>query len=311
MRFFSSIILVICFFSISANAQQDSVMFHPERYVTLDSVIIGKKIDISSFIRKVRDDSTFYKAFKTLRLVNYQSITDARMFGRNKNQTAMLRLKLRQNRRNGCRSMEVIEEEHNGDIYDKNGAWNYYTLSMFASLFFTKGIVCNEHNLVGGEYFSLSQKSGLEKHKEQLKMLFFQPGRKIDGIPMVSGKTGIFEENMLQHYDLLINEETIEGRSCLTLTQKVKPESVGQVVLDEMKTWLDQESNEVLARNYHLSFDAGVYDFDVRMDVKMSHVNGMLVPALIRYDGNWKIMFQRRERSVFTATFSDFLPESN
>ena len=30
------------------------------------------------------------------------------------------------------------------------------------------------------------------------------------------------------------------------------------------------------------------------------------VPSLIRYNGNWKAIFKKRERGVFTATLSDF-----
>jgi hypothetical protein len=63
---------------------------------------------------------------------------------------------------------------------------------------------------------------------------------------------------------------------------------------------------EVMARNYSLSYKAGVYDFDVRMEVQMTRFNGLIVPQLIRYHGNWKVMFKRRERGVFTATLYGF-----
>jgi hypothetical protein len=73
-----------------------------------------------------------------------------------------------------------------------------------------------------------------------------------------------------------------------------------------MTTWFDETTNEVVARNYSLSYDAGVYDFKVQMEVQMTHFGKLLVPALIRYNGNWKAIFKDRERGVFTATLFGF-----
>ena len=51
---------------------------------------------------------------------------------------------------------------------------------------------------------------------------------------------------------------------------------------------------------------SGVYDFDVKMQVELIDFNGMTVPSLIRYNGNWKAIFRKREHGVFTATLYDF-----
>jgi hypothetical protein len=50
-----------------------------------------------------------------------------------------------------------------------------------------------------------------------------------------------------------------------------------------------------------------VYDFKVNMEVKMTTVGNLLVPALLSYNGNWKAIFKKRERGVFTATLFDFV----
>jgi hypothetical protein len=78
------------------------------------------------------------------------------------------------------------------------------------------------------------------------------------------------------------------------------------VVIDEMNTWFDESTLDIVGRNYSLSYDAGVYDFDVQMEVKMQNFNGLTVPSLIRYRGNWKVIGKKRERGVFTATLSQF-----
>jgi hypothetical protein len=62
-----------------------------------------------------------------------------------------------------------------------------------------------------------------------------------------------------------------------------------------------------VARNYTLSYAAGVYDFNVQMQVEMTKVGDLLVPSLIRYVGNWKAITKKRERGIFTATLFDFV----
>jgi hypothetical protein len=77
-------------------------------------------------------------------------------------------------------------------------------------------------------------------------------------------------------------------------------------VIDEMTTWFDEKTYEVMARNYSLSYEAGVYDFKVQMEVVLTKFGTYLVPSLLRYTGNWKAIFKPRERGVFTATLFDF-----
>jgi hypothetical protein len=63
---------------------------------------------------------------------------------------------------------------------------------------------------------------------------------------------------------------------------------------------------EIVARNYDLSYNAGVYDFDVHMEVVMTKFGEYLVPQTLRYKGDWDVAFKKRERGVFTATLFDF-----
>jgi hypothetical protein len=86
----------------------------------------------------------------------------------------------------------------------------------------------------------------------------------------------------------------------------VKAGKEGKVMVDEMTTWFEERSFEIVARTYSLSYDAGVYDFKVKMEVQMSRFNNLTVPAVIRYYGDWKAITKKRERGVFTATLSEF-----
>ncbi|MFY8024055.1 MAG: hypothetical protein ACOVNO_01835, partial [Sediminibacterium sp.] len=77
--------------------------------------------------------------------------------------------------------------------------------------------------------------------------------------------------------------------------------------VDQMVTWFNMKTMSVLARNYSLSYKAGVYDFDVSMEVEMTNLgNNMIVPKTLRYKGNWDVIFKKRERAIFTATLFDF-----
>ena len=62
-----------------------------------------------------------------------------------------------------------------------------------------------------------------------------------------------------------------------------------------MTTWFDYKTLEVLARNYSLSYKAGMYDFDVSMKVEMTRVRGMLIPQIMRYKGNFGVLLKKRE----------------
>ena len=122
----------------------------------------------------------------------------------------------------------------------------------------------------------------------------------------MSGKTAIYDDDMADVYDMSIDMDDYNKTSCYLFTQKVKPGQEGKAVVDEMVTWFNDKTFEVVARNYTLSYNAGVYDFKIKMEVQMTHMGNYLIPALIRYNGNWKAIFKKRERGVFTATLFDF-----
>jgi hypothetical protein len=77
-------------------------------------------------------------------------------------------------------------------------------------------------------------------------------------------------------------------------------------VVDEMTTWFDAQTMEVLARTYSLSYKAGLYDFNVSMQVEMTKTGNLLVPQTMRYKGNFSAITKKRERGEFTATLFDF-----
>lgn len=306
MKYIAALILSIPL-TLSAQEKNDTIVNIEGRLITLSEVVVNNKINVPAFIEMVKNDTTFYKAFRTLHIIGYTSLNDIRMVNREGDIKASLRSKIRQLRNNNCRTMEVLEESTTGDIYDGNKNFNYYTGEMYAGLFFTKGMVCGEDNIIKGKEITTAGLSGMEKHKAQLKMLFFNPGRQINGLPFISGKTAIFDKDMADRYEMNIDMEEHNRTSCYVFTIKAKPERKSDVVIDEMTTWFNDKTFEIVARNYSLSYDAGVYDFDVQMQVEMTKFGEYLIPSLIRYNGNWKAIFKKRERGIFTATLFDFI----
>jgi hypothetical protein len=183
------------------------------------------------------------------------------------------------------------------------------TPSLYASLFFTKGEVCGETNVVAGKKRVITG-SGIDKAKEQLKMLFFNPGKKIPGIPFIGNKLDLYDEAAHELYDYKLDYVEYQGQ--LVYMFEVKPkEDLGlfarnDIVVDQMTTWFNPKNLEVLGRNYSLSYKAGVYDFNVAMEVEMTYFNGHLVPKTLRYKGNWDVAFKKREIGLFTATLFEF-----
>lgn len=303
-------ILILFLFAVPLSALsqvKDTAVWVEGNYITLHEIVVNQNLDVAAFIKRVKEDTTFYKAFKTLRIIGYTSINDIRMLDKKGNLIASLKGKTIQKVKNHCRRMEIEDQKTTGDMMDKKGNFNYYTASMYAQLFFTKGTICNETNNVGNADFRTEGLSGIEKHKAQLKMLFFNPGKRINGLPLISNKTAIFDESMARYYDMKISYEDYAGTPSYVFSIRVKPGKESNVVINEMTTWFDGSSFDILARNYSLSYKAGVYDFDLDMKVKMTRKNGLIIPSVIAYNGNWKIMFKKRERGIFTATLSDFI----
>ena len=295
-------------FPINLIAQQkfDSTITVGKKAITLSEVVVNNKLNVPAFIERIKNDTSFYKAFRNLHILGFTAINDIRMNDSDGKMKAGLRSTSKQLRNNNCRTMQTIEEQVTGDMYNENRVFNYYTAKMYASLFFTKDTVCGEDNIVTGREFNTAGKTGLEKNKEQLKMLFFNPGKRINGLPFISNKTAIYDDDMADKYDINIDIDLFKNQSCYTFTQKVKSENKNDVVVDEMTTWFNDQTFEVVARNYVLSYSAGVYDFRVQMEVELTKFGDYLVPSLIRYIGNWKAIFKPRERGVFTATLFDF-----
>ncbi|MDB5190490.1 MAG: hypothetical protein JWQ96_53 [Segetibacter sp.] len=303
------ILLTILFYAFSSSGQDTSIVYQNQAF-TLSEVIVRNNFNIRSFIDYIKNDTTFYKAFRNLRVLSFSAYNDIRALDKKGKMVASHMSTTRQTRANNCRTMQVLEEKTTGDFYDDKGNYNYTTAEMYASLFFTKGSVCGETNIVKGINFSGKGKSGISKHKEQLKQLFFNPGTRIPGIPFIGNKIALFDEEVSKLYDFRIDQQDYMGTKCYVFTinprADLSPGERSDIVIDKMTTWFNAKTLEITGRNYSLSYKAGVYDFDVDMEVELVKVGELLVPKVLRFNGTWDVIFKKKEHVFFTATLFDF-----
>ncbi len=306
---FKTVLLAFSIIMSTSGYAQDSTVNNEGLKYTLSDAIVRNHFNYKAILQRIKEDSSFYKAFKTLRTIGYSSYNHIEMKDKEGKMQASLDSKTRQNHIGNCRTMDVLEENVTGDLRKEDGSYNYVTPSLYASLFFTKGTICGETNIVSGKKRTISG-TGIEKAKEQLKMLFFNPGKKIPGIPFIGNKLDLYDETAHELYDYKLDYVEYHGQLVYMFDVKPKEDlgffSKGDVVVDQMTTWFNPKTLEVLGRNYSLSYKAGVYDFNVAMEVEMTYFNGQLVPKILRYKGNWGVVFKKRERGLFTATLFDY-----
>jgi hypothetical protein len=115
---------------------------------------------------------------------------------------------------------------------------------------------------------------------------------------------------MSELYEFVLDMENYQGENVYVFRIAALPDlpagSRSDIVLNRVDTWFHPSDMRILARRYDLSYRAGVYDFDVRMEVEMTRIGELLVPSLLRYTGNWKVALKKREQGIFTATLFGF-----
>jgi hypothetical protein len=271
--------------------------------VQMDSFVVSSGFDVQAFIRRVEHDTTFYKAFRSMRCVPYNAVNDIKAYDKNSLVIAWLHSNTRQEINEGCRVTKVAEQHTGGDFYKENSAYNYYTAELYDYLFFAKQPVCGETDVIGASMEDKG-KGQMEKSKYELKQLIFNPGAKVSGIPFMGDRASVFEPDEARKYNFKITRELADGVECYVFRITPKAGFERKVIYNELTTWFRKTDYSIIARNYSLSYHTLFYDFDVYMKVRTREINGKLYPTYIDYDGNWHILMKKRERVKFQATLS-------
>lgn len=294
-------LLILLLYSVSAKAQDTSIFKYP---IAMDEVVVSAANsgwDVKGFIQRVQNDTTFYKAFKSMRIKSYNATNDIKVYNKRGKVKASLYSLTQQKAAKGCRSMDVIKEKVTGDFYKKDKEYRYYTAELYAYLFFTEGTICNQNDIVSGA-LNDSEDGRIGKHKNKLKQLIFNPGSKVTGVPFMGDKAAIFEPDIAKMYNFKLVSEEYAGVDCYVFKAIPKAEYKDDVVYKNLVTWFRKSDYSIVARDYSLSYSTLAYDFDVSMKVRTMQVADKLLPTKIEYAGNWHVFTQKRERVKFIAT---------
>ncbi len=276
------------------------------KVIQLDSVVISDSAEgfnVGTFIEMVENDTTFYQAFRNLRQSAYTSGADARFFDKNGLVTARYSNTARQIMEGACRFMEIEHASTSGDFFDKRGEMEYFTAKLFAYIFLYTDTVCS--NSSASAVAEPSADTKMEKRKDQLKTLLFNPGQPVSGIPFVKNELGIFDKKMLGYYDYSIDAVIYQHVPAYKFTIVKKADvKDSKVVLLEMETWFNRSDFSIMARNYHLQESNLVYDFDVTMKVVINNIESLSIPTQIYYSGTWNIPGKKRETGNISITIN-------
>src|SRR5258708_3929316 len=66
----------LVFLYSSLSYSQDSTVIVSKKVITLKEVVVRSNLNVAAFIDRVKNDTTFYKAFRNLRILGYTALND-------------------------------------------------------------------------------------------------------------------------------------------------------------------------------------------------------------------------------------------
>lgn len=286
--------------------------------VQLDSVMVVAAragFNVEDFVDLVKNDTTFYQAFKNTKVYPHLSENNIFIYNKKQEVKASLVNTVQQTVNGDCRWMKAVKQRINGNFYNKWGEYNYYTPQMFAQIFWINDTVCDVSQHKSGK-FEAKRNGGafsMETHIEQLKEFMFMPGAEVEGAPLVGKKLAIFDKKMARFYDYIISSKTYQDSiDCYVFTVKSKPDipafKEGKVVVDSLVTFFNKKNFSIVARQYYLSYYSLLFDFNVVFDIQLQIIKradepSLLFPKQIFYNGFWDIPFRKPEIAKFDIRY--------
>ncbi len=288
----------------------------PNVYQLGPVVIHGRAqgLDLEGFMEQVMKDTTFLHAFLNLRYYPHAVGSGLTVRGKGEKEQASIDREARLLREGPFARMPITMEREAGKLRDRKGNMRYLTAELYDDLFFPKGQWRADNSIAAYEQGSRAG-GRIGRYKAELKKFMFNPGQEIAGLPLIGDKLAIFNEEMAPLYDFGIGQSFRNGRPCWEFTAMAK-DTVGAktaranaTVIKSMRTWFDQQGMQVMAREYRIAHASLVMDFDISVQVENTLVNGTLVPASIRYEGDWDVPLRKRELVKFWLQLDDWLVE--
>ena len=275
--------------------------------VELDEVVITAQregFDVEDFIRRVMEDTTFHKAFLNTRYHPHRLRSVLKVRAKNEQETASLYRTGNLHRDADVVWLQLDTVHETGRLRDRDSSFRYLTAEMYDEVFFPKGRFVAD-NTVASRRLELERGSRIDRYKSELKKFMFDPGSEIASVPFIGHKLALFDEDMAPLYDFKIRADERNGHQCWVFSASAKPEfRDGRTVIKTMDTWFDHVTNNVIARQYRIAHASMILDFDIRIRVENTMIDGTLVPTLVDYDGDWDIPFKKRELVRFVLEYS-------
>ncbi len=289
--------------AVVASAQVERIAAEVE----LDEVVITAQqagFNVEGFIRQVMEDTTFHKAFLNTRYHPHRLRSLLKVRTKDEKETASL-YRTGYLHRDGDQVWQQLDTVYErGKLRHRDSTFRYLTAEMYDDVFFPKGRIVAD-NTVASRKLELQRGSKLERYKSELKKFMFDPGSEIGSVPFIGDKLALFNEDMAPLYDFRIRADERNGHQCWVFSAAAKPEfRNGRTVIKTMDTWFDHVTNSVIARQYRIAHSSVILDFDIRIRVENTIVDGALVPTLVDYDGDWDIPMKKRELVRFVLEYS-------
>lgn len=298
--------LFLTFFLSGNYAQEDDTLIYYSIQLEGFTVHSSNEFDAKRFMNQVMNDSSFYQAFKNLRYYNHIANGRIWVFNKKNDEKAYEYITADQHRKDNLmwQVQNVLESE--GKMRNRKGELKFVTASMYYDLFFPSDTIpvsdqiTNIHNEQVGD-------SKFDEYKHQLKIMMFNPGEDVDGVPIVGKKMSIFDEDMVPYYDYKVSEVNFHGKPCYLFSVIAKPEfSKSKTVIKTLYTYFDKENMDVLQREYFMEYSSVLFQFKVKIFVENEQKDNLLVPKEIKYNGWWDVPFKTTETLKFHITTSDW-----
>lgn len=283
---------------------QDSIVDQIYAVLILDSLTVTanqNQPDVKYMISQTIHDTTFYRAFQRLRRESYRFSSELYFY--KPGWTPLTYMKSIRDQRivDGRRTNEIVEEFIHRDMKDRKGGYEFYTARMYDRIFFTHHPTPVPVRWSDDVTEMGKPDSRMQQYVQDLKLLLFAPGTKID-IPLMGDKTAIFTDDQMKNYQYSISLDTSAYESPV-YEFMIRPDSGiarDQTVIKELLTVFDAETMQVLHRTYRLAYKTLAYSFDITMNIRVESNKGVFLPTTIAYDGWWKIPFKKPEWCRFT-----------
>jgi len=272
--------------------------------IWLDSMTITAKkmgFDVDNFIEMVQSDTSFYQAFRNLRLLQHKATHEQEFYNEKGKLVDFYKAKTALISAGKCKEIKYLSKEQSSNYAKKNGERKYLTAKLYERVFLPENLICPSES--SNEKTTKSE-GIIDYYYGELKRFIFQPGEKAN-IPLIGNKTALFSERMRKFYDYgIASKNYSDGTPCYVFSIKVKDayssKKNGKTVVKFMETYFSRNDFQVMGRKYEVVYPGPFFSFNIFVQVDLDYLgNKQYLPNTVKYSGNWDIPGRKREIGRF------------